>query len=156
MPQVPKFDPVRRNARVGPFMLPAKGREGEVPVWPLPGRQSPAEREAWVQLWSTPQAFAWETLGWTRTVARYCRLMVRAEKLDAYAALHAQATALEDRLGLSPKSMRMLLWQIAPDEAPIVPEAAAEPPEDEVAKRRRLIADKRGAKEPGPEAAASS
>ena len=30
--------------------------------------------------------------------------------------LLAQATALEDRLGLTPKSMRMLLWEITADE----------------------------------------
>ena len=75
-----------------------------------------AEREAWAQLWRTPQAVAWERLGWTRTVARYCRVMVAAESRDATAALLAQAVALEDRLGLTPKAMRLLLWQIATDE----------------------------------------
>lgn len=116
MPQPPKHDPVRRNARVGPVMLPAAGRKGEAPAWPLPGGLNGAEREAWAQLWATPQAVAWEQLGWTRTVARYCRVMVAAEKPDATAALLAQAVALEDRLGLTPKSMRLLLWQIAVDE----------------------------------------
>jgi hypothetical protein len=42
--------------------------------------------------------------------------MVAAEAKNATAALLAQAVALEDRLGLTPKSMRMLLWQIATDE----------------------------------------
>lgn len=118
MPQStpPKIDPVRRNPRSGPTLLPADGRKGDPPAWPLPGRLTAAEREAWAQLWSTPQAVAWEKLGWTRTVARYCRVMVESEKRDATAALLAQATALEDRLGLTPKSMRMLLWQIATDE----------------------------------------
>jgi len=67
-------------------------------------------------LWATPQAAAWEKLGWTRTVARYCRLLVRAEEPEATAAVQAQTTALEDRLGLTPKSMRLLLWEIAVDE----------------------------------------
>lgn len=31
-------------------------------------------------------------------------------------ALLAQVTILEDRLGLTPKALRMLMWQIAPDE----------------------------------------
>jgi hypothetical protein len=62
---------------------------------------------------------------WTRTVARYCRLMVRAEKPDATAAVQAQATALEDRLGLTPKAMRLLLWEIAVDEVAEKREAAA-------------------------------
>jgi hypothetical protein len=42
--------------------------------------------------------------------------MVASEKPGAPAAKLAQATALEDRLGLTPKSMRLLLWEIAADE----------------------------------------
>jgi hypothetical protein len=70
----------------------------------------------WAELWATPQAVAWERLGWTREVARYCRLLVESEKPDATAAVHAQATALADRLGLTPKAMRLLLWQVTEDE----------------------------------------
>lgn len=116
MPMPPKQNPVRRNARVGPTKLPSEGRRGDPPPWPLAGRQSVAERDAWAELWATPQAVAWERFGWTRTVARYCRVMVSSEKPGAPAAKLAQATALEDRLGLTPKSMRLLLWEIAQDE----------------------------------------
>ncbi|SRR6266540_717710 len=116
MPAAPKFDPARRNARTGPVKLPAEGRQGDAPTWPLPGRPTAAEREAWAQLWATPQAVAWERLGWTRTVARYCRVMVAAEKPGASPALLAQAAALEDRIGLTPKSMRLMLWEVATDE----------------------------------------
>lgn len=116
MPQPPKFEPARRNARSGPVRLPAKGRKGDPPEWPLPGRTTVAERAAWADLWRTPQAVAWEKLGWTRTVARFCRVMVEAEKRDASPALLAQAAALEDRLGLTPKAMRLMLWEIISDE----------------------------------------
>jgi hypothetical protein len=112
----PKREPVRRNARVGTLKLPAEGRRGEVPDWPLASRPTVAEKAAWIELWSTPQAVAWERFGWTRTVARYCRVMVAAEKPRAASTLLGQATALEDRLGLTPKSMRALLWEIAYDE----------------------------------------
>lgn len=149
MPQPPKFEPARRNARVGVVWLPARGREGAPPPWPLPGEMSDEENDAWAELWATPQAHAWERLGWIRTVARYCRLMVRTEDPTAYAALHAQATALEDRLGLTPKSMRLLLWQIAPDEmADKRAEKAKDVPEDELSLRRRLLAGDDGS--PGP------
>jgi len=111
----PKMDPARRNARVGPVVLPADGRRGDPPPWPLDGQTS-AEVLAWGQLWATPQAVAWERLGWTRTVARYCRCMVAAEAADAQPGLLGQVTAMEDRLGLTPKAMRMLLWEIAADE----------------------------------------
>lgn len=116
MPMPPKHNPARRNARVGVVKLPAEGRAGETPKWPLAGRQTAAEKQAWVELWTTPQAVAWERFGWTRTVARYCRVMVVSEKPGCPAAVLAQATALEDRLGLTPKSMRLLLWEIASDE----------------------------------------
>lgn len=116
MPTPPKLEPARGARGRGPTLLPAEGRKGPPPPWPLPGRSSTAEREAWAQLWATPQAVAWEKLGWTRTVGRYARLLVRAEKADATAAVQAQTTALEDRLGLTPKSMRLLLWQVVSDE----------------------------------------
>lgn len=136
MPQVPKFDPARRNARAGPVRLPAEGRQGEPPAWPLPGRGSAAERAAWAGLWRTPQAVAWERLGWVRTVARYCRVMVAAERRDAPPALLAQATALEDRLGLTPKAMRLLLWEIAADE---VAEQRQDPGSGDVRRRIKAV-----------------
>lgn len=116
MPMPPKPNPQRRNARSGPVRLPAEGRQGDTPAWPLPGRVSAAEREAWSELWSTPQAVAWERLGWTRTVARYCRVMVAAEKPGAGANVLGEARQLEDRLGLTPKAMRLMLWEIVEDE----------------------------------------
>jgi hypothetical protein len=112
----PKDAPARRNTRVGPVRLPAEGRQGPVPVWPLVGEPLEAEVEAWAQLWATPQAVAWERFGWTRTVGRYCRLMVAAEELDAPAKVLLEARQLEDRLGLTPRAMRMLLWEITSDE----------------------------------------
>lgn len=116
MPTNPKHQPARRNARVGPVKLPAGGRAGKPPRWPLGDDPSSAEVQAWAELWATPQAVAWERLGWTRTVGRYCRLMVASEQDGASAALHAQVTSLEDRLGLTPKAMRLLLWEVSSDE----------------------------------------
>lgn len=106
---------------MGPLILPGEGRQGPPPAWPLPGRTLKAERDAWRELWATPQAWAWEQLGWSRNVARYCRVMVAAEARDASPALLAQATALEDRLGLTPKAMRLLLWQVEEVAAPVEP-----------------------------------
>jgi hypothetical protein len=121
-PVPPKPDAVRRNARPGITMLPAGGREGDAPDWPLDGL-SPGELDLWRELWATPQAVAWERLGWTRIVARYCRVAIVAEGLDKDAM--SEARQLEDRLGLTPKAMRMLMWQIAADE---VAEKRAEAP----------------------------
>lgn len=112
---IPKFEPQRRNVRTGPQKLPAEGRKGETPIWPL-GPITVGEDAAWKQLWATPQAVAWEKLGWTRTVARYCRIMVEAEQPFAKAQARAEARQMEDKLGLTPKAMRILLWEIVEDE----------------------------------------
>ena len=114
MPVPPKIDPVRRNARSGPRKLPAGGRKGPTPPWPLPDKRTLREVGLWKQLWGTPQAAAWEELGWTRTVARYCRVLLAAEAMVKD--FLPEARQLEDRLGLTPKSMRVLLWEIAHDE----------------------------------------
>jgi hypothetical protein len=135
MPQVPSFQPHGHKPRVGPLQLPAKGYDGPVPPWPLPGRTSAAEREAWAQLWRTPQALAWEKLGWTRTVARYCRIMVRAERPGSTAAIQGQASKLETELGLTPKAMRLLLWTVEQPAAPEQPPSGVASLED---RRQRL------------------
>jgi hypothetical protein len=70
--------------------------------------------QLWAELWATPQAVAWERHGWTRVVARYCLVALAAEALDKDAM--SEARQLEDRLGLTPKAMRMLLWTVAVDE----------------------------------------
>lgn len=103
----------RRNARPAFRRLPAAGRQGELPPWPLPGRRTPAEIALWAELWRSPQAVAWEELGWIRTVARYARITVAAERPKAIAALMGEARQLEDRLGLNPKAMRSLGWEIS-------------------------------------------
>lgn len=118
MPQTqpPKANPARRNARVGPLLLPREGYEGEIPQWPLPGRQLKTEKELWAMLWRSPQAAAWITMGEAtiRVVARYARYVIMGELGNDKAA--AEARQLEDKLGLTPKAMRMLLWAMASDE----------------------------------------
>lgn len=116
MPPPPKPDAVRRNARVGPIQLPAGGRKGPPPKWPLAGRPTPAEREAWDYLWTLPQAVMWERQGMQRMIARYTRVLIEAEQPLATAALLAVVTAMEDRIGMSPKGLRLLMWEIAEDE----------------------------------------
>lgn len=110
----------RRNARVGAVRLPAGGRQGDPPVFPLP-RPTVYERRLWAELWATPQAVAWERLGWTRVVARYVRVLKLADTGNLPAS--AEARQFEDRLGLTPKALRSLMWEIASDE---VAEARAE------------------------------
>ena len=103
----------RRNVSVGKTLLPAGGRDGVVPAWPFSGASEP---ETWAELWGTPQSVAWERAGWTRTVARYALLLSEVEVPDAKASILAEVRQLEDRLGLNPKAMRSLLWEVTSDE----------------------------------------
>lgn len=102
----------RRNVQPEWVSLPADGRVGLPPDWPL-GRSSKAIDELWSQLWSTPQAVAWDGLGWNRVVARYTKLLLAAEKSDATAAMLGEVRQLEDRLGLTPMAMRRLRWLVS-------------------------------------------
>jgi len=119
MPGPPPKDPAQRRRRNKPAevrALPADGRSGPAPRWPLPGEHSDLESEMWGQLWSTPQAVAWESLGWTRVVARYARVAVQAELGAGGATILSECRQLEDRLGLSPMAMKRLQWQVEDQE----------------------------------------
>lgn len=142
----------RRNATPPLRQLPAEGRKGRVPKWPLPPALldstiyglvpniEEGELELWGVVWHTPQAVAWEQLGYIREVAQYVRWKVRAELGDMDAA--KEARMLADRLGLTPMSMLRLRWEIVGDGAA---EDAAGPELEPVADiRSRMRAKKRG------------
>jgi hypothetical protein len=113
----------RRNATLPMTQLPAGGRKGAAPKWPLPPPLEEAdelpraarEKEVWRRLWHTPQAAAWERLGWVDVVARYVRLLVIVER-GRRADLLSEVRQLEDRLGLTPMAMMRLRWEVAADE----------------------------------------
>ena len=98
----------------GVTRLPSEGRTGDPPPWPLAGFG--CDLQIWAELWSTPQAVAWERLGpgMIRVVARYVVLLAEAEVGEPKVA--AEVRQIEDRLGLSPMAMLRLRWEIAPDE----------------------------------------
>lgn len=112
---VPPKDPAqrrRRNAATGKVLLPAGGFAGDVPRWPL----VVDEPVVWAELWASPQAAAWAQMGLARVVARYAVLLLDAELPTATAPLLSEVRQLEDRLGLNPKAMRSLLWEVSSDE----------------------------------------
>jgi len=111
----PKEHTRRRNARPGVTHLPREGFTGQMPVWPL-SKQNQGEANAWAALWRLPQAAAWDDLQLHRTVARYVRALVKAERPGAVAFLLSEVRQLEDRLGLTPMSMLRLRWEMAPNE----------------------------------------
>jgi hypothetical protein len=129
----PLQDPrARRRLRNGPpvMRLPAEGRQGSAPEWPL-SEASAEELEIWSSLWRTPQSAAWPP-GWTRTAARLARMLAEAERPGARASLLSETRQLEAALGLSPVSMARLHWEIEATEPATVTPIAERP-------RRRLI-----------------
>lgn len=125
---------VRRNAPLANTLkLPSEGRREPAPVWPL----STPEPRVWAELWATPQAVAWERLGWTRVVARYCESLLLAESDPGKASLLTAVLQMEDRLGLTPMAMLRLRWEVAADEV----EAKREQQKSTKVKRRLTVVD---------------
>lgn len=126
----PADERARRNKAPVAMRLPAAGREGEPPAWPVGFGHRALADEIWAELWATPQAVAWERLGWTRVVARYVDCLVSAERdlddiddpklyaamLAAQAKLLPELRQLEDRLGLNPLALLRLQWVVDGDQ----------------------------------------
>lgn len=101
----------RRNAAVGKTVLPAGGRVGDVPEWPIVEVDEPS---VWKSLWRLPQAAAWERDHMHMVLADYAILRARLYGEDApSASLLAEKRNQETVLGLNPKAMRSLLWEVA-------------------------------------------
>lgn len=141
----------RADDRDGWTLLPSGGRRADAPAWPLLSHAGQAqdldthinveaidrrELAVWVDIWRTPQAVAWDRLGWTLDVALYVRLMVSAECGDMKCA--GEARQWSDRLGLNPAAMLRNRWKIAPDELGARRDAAASG--DQAAERAALAA----------------
>lgn len=120
----------RKEDKQGWTLLPAGGRAGAAPAWPLaaltyePSSDDAAlhatefqerELEIWAKIWATPQAVVWERLGWLLEVALYVRLLAAAERSADTKSL-AEARMWSDRLGLNPAAMLRNRWKIADDE----------------------------------------
>src|SRR4051794_19739782 len=79
----------RTKDSAGWTLLPAKGRPGKPPAWPL-SEASPRESQLWVKLWASPQAAAWDDLGSALSVALYVRLVVLGEQGKVTAVVEAR------------------------------------------------------------------
>ena len=107
----------RRNApRANTTLLPSDGRKGPAPKWPLPTLKA----EGWDDIWKLPQAVMWERMHAEEVVARYIDLRERVSNPEFPESKNASfwgvLASLEDRLGLTPKAMLQLQWEVAPTE----------------------------------------
>lgn len=117
--------------------LPAEGYDGPAPDFPLP-EATDRELEVWAEAWTTPQACAWAmpSESWRqRTVALWCRTVVRCEQPDVPATLLGQLHRFADQIGMTTAGLAEMGWKVAVDElaerrsdAPVEEKADEEPP----------------------------
>ena len=126
----PDPDALRRERDAGEWtILPAEGRQGATPDWPLT-EQNDREAELWERLWEKPQALMWERYGQDLEVALYVRRMCEAEKPDAFVGLSTLVRQMSDSLGLTTPGMRANRWRIdRPAEEDVVQTPTASGPE---------------------------
>lgn len=110
-----------RNGRAGAdwIRLPATGRKGEPPAFPLP-RPTKREQTIWAEEWRRPQAIMWEASGQELEVALYVRTLREAEVPKAAASIRTLLVRMQEHLGLSQPGLARNHWIIdsgSPDEA---------------------------------------
>lgn len=135
----PAPDPnaLRRSRDVGEWTtLPAEGREGEPPTWPL-SRRGAREKVLWDALWKKPQAIMWERFGQEVEVALYVRRLAESEQPGSAVNLGTLVRQMSDSLGLSTPGMRNNRWRIAGDEV-AARRAGSEAPAPRKSSRDRL------------------
>jgi hypothetical protein len=116
--RAPDPDALRRDRDAGSWVdLPAEGRAGDAPEWPL-SEQSERERVFWEREWRRPQAVMWERNGQEVEVAVYVRSLALAE--DQRAPVNARTLVRQqmEALGISVPGLQRNRWRI---------KAAAEP-----------------------------
>ena len=106
----------RRNATPGFRQLPAEGRSGPAPDFPL-SAPTQAELEMWSRLWALPQATEWERIQCEDMVALYVRTFSMATSAGVEGAqlqkLLAEVRQLDSKIGISPSAMQALRWERA-------------------------------------------
>jgi hypothetical protein len=115
----PAPDPtaLRRERDSGEWVdLPASGREGPPPEFPLT-EQTAREAELWESEWRRPQAVMWERNGQELEVALYVRSVRDAERLDAPVNARTLVRQQMDALGLTVPGLRGNRWRIVSEAA---------------------------------------
>lgn len=117
-------------------VLPAEGRKGPVPEWPL---SSPTGRELelWAGEWCRPQAVMWEQAGQELEVALFVRSLVKAEAHEASTNARTLVRQQMEALGISVPGMQRNRWKIGQIE-PV--DADVEPDDDDVRNRLTVVA----------------
>ncbi|MFB6517453.1 hypothetical protein [Streptomyces sp. NPDC056401] len=126
----------RKTDAAGWRTLPADGRDGEAPEWPLT-EATEREWDLWLDLWEKPQAVMWDEMGQALEVALFVRTLTEAERVDARVDIKKMVRSYLDSLGLSVQGMLRNRWKIAPA-APAPVESSARPAVRRPSARDRL------------------
>lgn len=114
----PDPDALRRDRDASGWVeLPAAGREGPAPAWPL-SSPSGRELELWESHWSKPQAILWEQSGLEFEVALYVRNLAMAEVPGSPANRSTLVKQLMEDLGLTEAGLRVNRCRIVDDSKP--------------------------------------
>lgn len=105
----------RKSDAAGWVTLPAEGRVGDAPEWPL-SEASDRELELWEREWRRPQAVQWEVTAAEVEVALYVRRLAEAEEPGAPTNLGTLVKQLMEGLGISQDGLARRRWKIAADE----------------------------------------
>ena len=140
----PPPDPnaLRRNRKSdasGWSTLPAEGRAGSPPEWPLVDVE-PREWDLWRELWTRPQAVMWEKLGLDIEVALFVRLLAEAEAPRPRGDAAKLTKQYMESLGLTGPGMLRLRWKIGPVEQEAAPAEETNPAK--AAPRRKSARDR--------------
>lgn len=95
----------------GSVTLPAEGRDGAEPAYPLVD-PNPRELDLWSRLWESPQAIMWEQLHLEFEVASYVRVLARAELPKSSSIIWGQAKQMAESLGLTASGMQRNRWTV--------------------------------------------
>lgn len=120
----------------GWITLPAEGRDGDTPHWPL-ADQTTREAAVWANLWQSPQAVAWEANHSEWEVAFFVRRLVQAEKVASSSNNATLVRQQMDSLGLTAPGMRANRWKLS--DAQVGPRLVREPlPDNKYSARNRI------------------
>lgn len=119
--------------------LPASGRQGDTPEWPL-ARPTKRELEIWGRLWKKPQAIAWEAHDLNDEVALYVRSLRDAESPLARAETRTLVLRLMTSLGINEAGLHGNRWVID-DEPAVTPATRTNDPARASAKTRFTTID---------------
>ena len=138
----PAPDPnaLRRDRKddAGWTTLPASGREGATPSWPLT-EVTARETQLWVDFWKRPQAILWERNQQQLEVALLVRRLVEAEERGSSTSLGTLVRQQMDALLLTIPSMLSARVRISTDEVALKRDESVAPARPSARDRLKAI-----------------